>query len=185
MSISSGNDTIQTLNKLMALRERVKECLFDNNCSNWNEKTIDPNSIFDFADILSKTIHAPNGWSETIPLIGVYPPAPQALQIRRGMLYEIIQNQNITANNSTVDVPMDTDEKLGDNKVQISTLIDKDTTCAANIDQQNRRIKVEDQIVKEKEMNALPTQEQQQQEKPKSKMGISFGLSDSDDSDTE
>ena len=101
------------------------------------------------------------------------------------MLYEIIQNQNITANNSTVDVPMDTDEKLGDNKVQISTLIDKDTTCAANIDQQNRRIKVEDQIVKEKEMNALPTQEQQQQEKPKSKMGISFGLSDSDDSDTE
>ena len=47
--------TNKIVNTLVAQRERVRECLFQNTSGKWNDKSIDPNSIFFFADNLSRT----------------------------------------------------------------------------------------------------------------------------------
>lgn len=51
-----------------------------------NPRRMDVNKLIGFADFITDTLHAPEGWKEGFPLVGSHPPVPQPDQMRRGKL---------------------------------------------------------------------------------------------------
>lgn len=54
-----------------------------------NPRRMDVNKLIGFADFITDTLHAPEGWKEGFPLVGSHPPVPQPDQMRRGKLAEM------------------------------------------------------------------------------------------------
>jgi hypothetical protein len=54
-----------------------------------NPRRMDVNKLIAFADFITDTLHAPEGWKEGFPLVGSHPPVPQPDQMRRGKLAEM------------------------------------------------------------------------------------------------
>jgi hypothetical protein len=83
-----------------------------------NPRRMDVNKLIGFADFITDTLHAPEGWKEGFPLVGSHPPVPQPDQMRRGKLAEMampaggVSVSSPVAGEINVEVKMEVEVKM-------------------------------------------------------------------------
>jgi len=179
----------KALEKHANLLESLKKC---------DEHVVNVDSILDYAELITETLYAPEGWQPGMPLLSSIPPAPQLSQMRMGKLaeYEIkIKEMKDKANDDDeTNTDTNNDKIIDDSKSDNDMDIDIKYESDVDNDMSNNQMENDESSrIKEEQISTNETDDKDNKDDKDNnankastsssfrKIDINFGMSDSDD----